>query len=68
MTTEVEKQKQGILGYITETRLELKKVTWPGKNVLTKSTMLILFVVAFYTFYIAGLDIVFANLFKFLRV
>lgn len=61
-------EKNGLVNYLVETKLELKKVTWPDKNTLVKSTILILFVVAFYTVYISLLDIVFGSMFRFLKI
>jgi len=61
-------EKNGLVNYLVETKLELKKVTWPDKNTLVKSTILILFVVAFYTVYISFLDIVFGSMFSFLKI
>lgn len=61
-------EKNGLVNYLIETKLELKKVTWPDKNTLVKSTILILFVVAFYTVYISLLDIVFGSMFRFLKI
>ncbi len=61
-------EKNGLINYLSETKIELKKVTWPDKNTLVKSTILILFVVAFYTVYISLLDIVFGSMFRFLKI
>lgn len=61
-------EKNGLITYLAETKIELKKVTWPDKNTLVKSTILILFVVAFYTVYISLLDMIFGSMFRFLKI
>lgn len=61
-------EKNSLVNYLAETKVELKKVTWPDKNTLVKSTILILFVVTFYTVYISVLDIAFGSMFRFLKI
>ena len=46
---------------------ELKKVTWPNRNTLVKSTSLILVIIVISTVYVSGIDIIFENLFSILN-
>jgi preprotein translocase subunit SecE len=64
----METEKKGLANYLSDTKAELKKVTWPGKDMLVKSTILILFIVAFYTVYISVLDVAFGSIFRLLKV
>ena len=53
--------------FSTNPSIELKKVTWPNRDTLVKSTILILFLVVSLTAYVSGLDYLFAKLFYSLR-
>ena len=53
--------------FSTNPKQELKKVTWPNRNTLVKSTILIIVIIIILTFYVAGLDLAFSKLFYFLR-
>ncbi|MBT5953090.1 preprotein translocase subunit SecE [bacterium] len=48
--------------FAKDTRLELQKVTWPTRQVVIKATLIILFIVAFSTVLVGGVDILFAKL------
>jgi len=54
-------------GFSTNPSIELKKVTWPNRNTLLKSTILILALVVIITSYVSGLDLLFSKLFYVLR-
>lgn len=45
--------------FLRETWLELKKTSWPSKEELQKSTILVLAAVAIITLWIGGLDYIF---------
>ena len=53
--------------FSTNPSIELKKVTWPNRNTLIKSTVLILALVVILTSYVSGLDLIFSKLFYILR-
>ena len=53
--------------FSTNPKQELKKVTWPNRNTLLKSTILIIVIIIILTIYVAGLDLAFSKLFYFLR-
>ena len=53
--------------FSTNPKIELKKVSWPDKNVLFKSTILIMAIILISTLYIMGLDLLFSNAFKYLK-
>ena len=46
---------------------ELKRVAWPTKQHLLKSTVVILVILIISTLYIMGLDLLFSNAFKALK-
>ncbi len=49
---------QGSVGFATEVRAEVLKITWPGKDELRKATLVILGFVAFVSVLIGLLDII----------
>lgn len=51
--------------YLREVRQEIKKVTWPSKEEIISSTLVVLVTVAFFVLLIGGLDFVFAKLVRF---
>ena len=53
--------------FSTNPSIELKKVTWPNRDTLIKSTVLILALVIVLTSYVSGLDLIFSKLFYMLR-
>tara|TARA_B100000427_G_scaffold175625_1_gene146066 strand:- start:2487 stop:2714 length:228 start_codon:yes stop_codon:yes gene_type:complete len=53
--------------FSTNPSIELKKVTWPNRDTLIKSTILILALVIILTSYVSGLDVLFSKLFYVLR-
>ncbi|RAP27369.1 preprotein translocase subunit SecE [Candidatus Marinamargulisbacteria bacterium SCGC AG-333-B06] len=53
--------------FSTNPSIELKKVTWPNRDTLIKSTILILILVVVLTSYVSGLDLLFSKLFYMLR-
>jgi len=51
--------------YLREVRQEIKKVTWPSKEEIISSTLVVLVTVAFFVLLIGSLDFVFAKLVRF---
>jgi preprotein translocase subunit SecE len=49
--------------YLREVRGELKKVTWPAKNDLIKTTVAVLVISLFFGIYLFGVDFIFARIF-----
>ena len=48
--------------FLGEVKAELKKVTWPGKQEVYATTLIIIVTTIFFGFYLWGLDLVFAQL------
>ncbi len=46
--------------FLKETRAELKKVTWPSRNEITNTTVVVIISVFFFGFYLFAMDIVFS--------
>ena len=63
----VQKKGKKNLSFSTNPSLELKKVTWPTKEILLKSSFLILLIMIFFVIYIYILDMGFSLLFDNLR-
>lgn len=53
--------------FIHETKLELKRVTWPNKEIVTKASLLIIFIVISSTMYIMLADFFFTKIFDYIR-
>ncbi len=49
--------------FFTEVRAELKKVTWPSRNEVQSTTIVVIFTSIFFGFYLWGLDLGFSRLF-----
>jgi preprotein translocase subunit SecE len=50
--------------YLREIRGEIKKVTWPGKNDLVKTTIAVLVISLFFGIYLFGVDFIFTRIFR----
>ena len=50
--------------YLREIRGELKKVTWPSKNDLIKTTIAVLVISLFFGIYLFGVDFIFTRIFR----
>jgi len=59
------KQKNGL--YIQDVSQELKRVTWPTGDVVTKASILVIIIMCISTVYVGGLDVVFSKLFYVLK-
>jgi preprotein translocase subunit SecE len=46
--------------FIKEVRAEVKKVTWPGKNEVYSTTIVVLIATLFFGIYLYALDIIFS--------
>ena len=49
--------------FFSEVKAELKKVTWPSKNEVYSTTMVVIITTVFFGFYLYGLDLVMSQLF-----
>jgi preprotein translocase subunit SecE len=47
--------------FLSEVRTELKKVTWPGKQEVYATTIIIVATTVFFGFYLWGLDLLFSQ-------
>ena len=50
--------------FFVEVRSELKKVTWPSKNEVYSTTIVVILTTVFFGFYLYGLDIAFSWLMR----
>ena len=48
--------KEKIIGFFTDVVKEMNKVTWPKKEELQESTMVVLFVCLLIAFFVAAVD------------
>jgi preprotein translocase subunit SecE len=49
--------------YLKEVRGEMKKVTWPSKNDMIKTTVAVIVISLFFGVYLFGVDFIFARIF-----
>jgi preprotein translocase subunit SecE len=63
-------KKKGIGGKITQyfrdVKAEMKKVSWPGRDQVIASTVVVIIVVVFLTLLVGILDVIFVQLVKWL--
>lgn len=59
-------EKKGVVNFLKETKVEMKKVTWPTKKEVTSSTTVILIILVTFGFAIGFLDVGLQQLVKFL--
>jgi preprotein translocase subunit SecE len=52
--------------FFVEVRGELKKVTWPGRNEVQATTVVVIVTTIFFGFYLYGIDLVFSWLLSFI--
>ena len=50
--------------FLVEVRAELKKVTWPGRNEVYATTIVVMATTVFFGFYLYGLDLALSQLFS----
>ena len=48
------------IGFLRDVKAEIKKVTWPGKNEVYSTTIVVLIATAFFGIYLYVLDILFS--------
>lgn len=65
-TTETEEKSTSIASFLSETKVELKKVTWPTKQELIANTVVVIVAVIFCAALIWVIDSVFSVLFRML--
>ena len=51
-----------VLGYFSEVRAELSKVTWPKRQQVVRLTLVVFAISVIVAFYVGGLDYVFTKL------
>ena len=56
--------KEKILAFFTDVSKEMKKVTWPRREELQESTLVVLVVCGVIALFVYGVDIVVSNLLK----
>ena len=50
-------QRKKVRGnFVEDTKAELKKVTWPDRKTVVSSSIVIVFIVAFSTLFVTGVD------------
>lgn len=49
--------------FLSEVKTELKKVTWPSKNEVYSTTVVVILTTIFFGFYLYGLDILISQIF-----
>lgn len=62
--TNVNKRENGIVRYFKDIKSEFKKITWPSKADLLKSTEIALVVIALFTLIIWAFDSAFGSILK----
>ena len=55
-----EKWYRRFVSFLREVRAELKKVTWPSKNEVYSTTIVVIFATIFFGFYLFFMDVVFS--------
>lgn len=48
--------------FLTDVRSELKKVTWPGRQEVQSTTLVVIATSIFFGFYLWGMDLVFSRI------
>ena len=49
-----------IIAFLREVRAELKKVTWPSKNEVYSTTIVVIIATVFFGFYLYFMDLIFS--------
>lgn len=57
--------KASVSGYFSDVRNELLKVTWPTRQKVVRSSLVIIAMMIFFAVYISGLDLIISRLFSF---
>jgi len=48
------------INFLKETKAELKKVTWPSRNEVTSTTIVVIVATVFFGFYLFFMDLIFS--------
>ncbi len=56
--------KEKIIGFFTDVTKEMKKVTWPRREELQESTLVVLIVCGVIALFVYGVDILVSNVLK----
>ncbi|MEE8605160.1 MAG: preprotein translocase subunit SecE [Candidatus Aminicenantaceae bacterium] len=54
------KRYRRFISFLREVRAELKKVTWPSRNEVYSTTVVVVFATIFFGFYLFFMDVVFS--------
>jgi preprotein translocase subunit SecE len=60
------KKFQELKTFFLEVRSELKKVTWPGRNEVQATTVVVVATTVFFGFYLYGMDLAFSWILSFI--
>lgn len=60
------KKKGGLIAYLKEVREEMKRVSWPSRQEVYQSTILVLLVVGFFVVYVGIIDQILIQVIKLL--
>ena len=55
-----ERWHRRFISFLREVRAELKKVTWPSRNEVYNTTIVVIFATFFFGFYLFFMDIIFS--------
>lgn len=64
---ESSQKAQGFQVFFQDTKMELRRVSWPNREAVLKATVLILVIVSFSTLFVAGTDWLLARLFMVIK-
>jgi preprotein translocase subunit SecE len=62
-----EEKRGGLKAFSEETKVELKRVTWPDRKTAAAASLVILFIVTTVTLYTSAVDIVLSKAFELLK-
>ena len=62
--TEETIKKNGLVGFFTEVKAEVKRITWPSKDETKKAFIAVMVFTLMYTILVGGLDFIFKSLFE----
>jgi preprotein translocase subunit SecE len=54
------KRYRRFISFLREVRAELKKVTWPSRNEVYSTTIVVIFATIFFGFYLFFMDVIFS--------
>ncbi len=49
-----------VIPFLKDVRAELRKVTWPSRNEVTSTTIIVIIAIVFFGFYLFFMDVVFS--------